>query len=470
MNREDIADLPSKERRKILKGQICEICLEKPARNILPSSSILCCCDRGNRCLNPKIEKLVCFGCGLPATKIMKPGPVCGIHVKGCPKFVEEYQIRKGQTYKDHLASDPEFRQERKEKYFKTLKEKHGVGSIFQLDSFKQKMIEKYGVENSSQSPEIREQMLKNSLEKWGTSHPLANLDQREKLKQIFIERYGVDNPAKSKELRKKNERAYTEKYGVHHPMMRPENQAKQRKTIMDRYGVKSVLSVPDIIKKARAIMIERYGVDNPMKSRELINAREARSVEKYGCNPASLEHIKNKIKDTNQRKYGVDYAISNPHIFRSKYFKNFYKNKELMLPSGRIITYQGYEDLAIKERLRYLKEDDILYNGEVSFEYIKNTGKRSTYFLDLYIKTENLGIEVKSSYTFMSDLYKDFLIPKITGAFNGGTVVDVEVWDKQLNEKITFSLDKLKKFKKSYPDLNIQTNYISIKELLAIL
>jgi hypothetical protein len=338
---------------------------------------------------------------------------VCGRHTKGCPKFIGEGQIRKGQSYKDHLESDPEFREARKEKYFKTFKEKHGVDSIFQLQIFKDKMIEKYGVENVSQSPEIRAKMVENSLEKWGTVHPLANLDHRERLKEIFLERYGVDNPAKSIELREKNQKAYTEKYGVHHPMMRPENKKIQQAIFMARYGVRCSFSVPSIVEKAKKTLIERYGVDNPA------------------------------------------------------FLPGFYTFKRLQLPSGVVVMYQGYEDMMMRRYLKIYKEEDLdisLYKTcRYKFYYhnpIRN--RRSYYIPDMYIKPINTMIEVKSVFTLVRGIEDGTLIPKVDSVINEGINIQIEVWDRG-NHFFIVDLNKLRLIKEiSKIDFNYLENLLS--------
>jgi len=84
---------------------------------------------------------------------------------------------------------------------------------------------------------------------------------------------------------------------------------------------------------------------------------------------------------------------------------------KDYTLPSGNIIRIQGYEYIALDELVKIYKEDDILTNRRdmPKIKYILN-GKEKRYYPDIWIKSKNIIIEVKSDYTYKKDLIKNIM------------------------------------------------------------
>lgn len=82
-------------------------------------------------------------------------------------------------------------------------------------------------------------------------------------------------------------------------------------------------------------------------------------------------------------------------------------KNKTYAFPSGKEVYIQGYENYAIDLLLKkYPEEDIIVERANIKNEigdimYIDKDNKEHIYFPDIYIKSENLVIEVKSKYTY---------------------------------------------------------------------
>lgn len=111
---------------------------------------------------------------------------------------------------------------------------------------------------------------------------------------------------------------------------------------------------------------------------------------------------VKKLIKKTNLQKYGYEIPMHHPEILNNT-IKKQYNLKDFIFPSGNIIKVQGYEDLALKILIENkYDEKDIITNRLMipTFEYFfKNKNKK--YLPDIYIKSENKIIEVKSSRTF---------------------------------------------------------------------
>ena len=73
-------------------------------------------------------------------------------------------------------------------------------------------------------------------------------------------------------------------------------------------------------------------------------------------------------------------------------------------MPSGKIICYQGYENYGLDELLYVEKicEDDIITNIKYVPEiwYNDKNNKRRRHYVDIYIKSQNRCIEIKSTWT----------------------------------------------------------------------
>ena len=64
--------------------------------------------------------------------------------------------------------------------------------------------LEKYGVENPSQSNSVKEKIKETNLKKYGGTSPAASEKTIKKMKNTSLIKYGVDNPAKSDIIKEK--------------------------------------------------------------------------------------------------------------------------------------------------------------------------------------------------------------------------------------------------------------------------
>jgi len=108
-------------------------------------------------------------------------------------------------------------------------------------EKLKQTNLERYGVENYSQTKEFSNFISANN--------PMKSQIVKEKLKQTNLERYGVENPLQNSAIAKKVSKTNKEKYQEYH------RQCKQ--TNLERYGVENPLSDPEIHKKT--VETQRY-------------------------------------------------------------------------------------------------------------------------------------------------------------------------------------------------------------------
>jgi hypothetical protein len=107
---------------------------------------------------------------------------------------------------------------------------------------------------------------------------------------------------------------------------------------------------------------------------------------------------------------------------------KSKFNCKEYTLPSGNIIKYQGYEKFAYDELLKEEKidENDIITGVKnVPTIWYEFNNKKCRHFVDIYIKTQNRCIEVKSSWTITRKPEKIFA--KMNKAIELG--YNYEIW-----------------------------------------
>jgi phage terminase small subunit len=120
----------------------------------------------------------------------------------------------------------------------------------------------------------------------------------------------------------------------------------------------------------------------------------------KYKCKCGNISEIRysNFQKGRRCMTCGFD-----KHEKSSKSFKQF------KFPSGEIRNIQGYENLALDELVKIFKEDDIITKrSEMPKIIYKLKGKEHRYYPDIWIKSINKIIEVKSCYIYNKELIKN--------------------------------------------------------------
>jgi hypothetical protein len=199
----------------------------------------------------------------------------------------------------------------------------------------------------------------------------------------------GEDYKKRSEKGRQTKKKKYgNEKYN---------NSEKNKQTNLERYGVDCTWKSKKIRNKGKQTKKEKYGDENYSNWKK----GKQTCLEKYGVESNLwIKEIRDNIIKNNLKKYGVE------HHTQSSNYQQPFNNKKYHLPSGKIITIQGYENLALDLLLKTYNEEDLVIGKSNIFkqlgklEYTYNN-KTHRYFPDIYIKSENLIIEVKSSWTY---------------------------------------------------------------------
>lgn len=236
--------------------------------------------------------------------------------------------------------------------------------------------------------------------------------------------------------LLKKSIDTNLEKYGIDFHTQSKEVKDKAKETVLKKYGVNCYIQSSDFKYKTKATNLKKYGVEFYTQTKEVKDKAKKTIFNKYGVeNIFQCEEIKDKIKDINIKKYGVANPMQNSMI-SEKSLINSHKNKDYILPSGNILKCQGYENFALDKIIKEWKieEYDIIVSRDKVPEiwWLDKDEKRRRYFVDIYIPSKNLIIEVKSIWTIT--LNKDNIMSKLNASKDLGFNTLLWVFDKKGN------------------------------------
>jgi hypothetical protein len=114
---------------------------------------------------------------------------------------------------------------------------------------------------------------------------------------------------------------------------------------------------------------------------------------------------------------------------------KSSYKTKDYIMPSGKILKIQGYENYALDELIQTYQENEII-SGILNVPkiwYVDDTGKKHRHYVDIFISSIQLCIEVKSSWT--AEKKKDNIFLKQTAGKQLGYSYEIWVYDEKGNK-----------------------------------
>jgi hypothetical protein len=289
---------------------------------------------------------------------------------------------------------------ERSIKTITTNLEKYGVENVYQSKEVKQKIKEtnlrNIGFEYYTQTKKFKEHCRKLNLEKYGVENYSQTQEFKDKVKSTSLEKYGVEHVTQSQEFKDRLKETNLKKYGVDHQFKDPYIRKKISNTIKEKYGKDWYTETEEFKKKFKEYSLLKYGTEYPSTNRNVKIKKENTCINKYQFKSylGSKEH-----KEFMLKKWGIEYP------FHGKY-------KDYILPSGRIVKIQGYENYALDLLLKTYKEEDLLIVdkeirnrlGKILY-FDPYADKERQYLLDIYLIPENRVIEVKSEFTFMRNL-----------------------------------------------------------------
>ena len=194
------------------------------------------------------------------------------------------------------------------------------------------------------------------------------------------------------------------------------ERKEKIKKKCLNKYGCENPFQSEVIKNKIILNNLEIYGVENYAETAECKKKVKNTCLEKFGTEfYLQSNDKKDKSKETRINKYGVEYAMQNAEI-AEKSSKNAYLLKEYVFPSGNKINVQGYEHYALDKLIKEkINENDIITKKTEVPElwYIDDLNEKHRHFVDIYVKSQNRCIEVKSTWTLKKNKEKVLLKQK---------------------------------------------------------
>jgi hypothetical protein len=303
--------------------------------------------------------------------------------------------------------------------------------------------LKKYGVVNPKQIKEVSDKIEKTNIERYGHKNAASCQIVKDKIKETFVKNYGVDNPLKSQEIKNRIKSTNKERYGVENTYQMEKVKDKIKETYGDDFGFGSNF----FKEKSKETCNLKYGVDYHLQRSEVHEEITKTMNDLYGGRGLGSSQISSKIYDAVESKYGNRHPMHNEEIVKKlentcifryggtnvmhsveifeRSVKNALKKKEYILPSGRLLSVQGYEPFAIKWLLDndYSEEDLYICNKDIESRIGKirypRGEKMSRYYPDIFILKDNLIIEVKSEYTYNQN--KEINELKKTACLNAG-------------------------------------------------
>jgi hypothetical protein len=205
----------------------------------------------------------------------------------------------------------------------------------------------------------------------------------------------------------------------------------------MEKHGVEYTFQAESVKEKIKASNMELYGVEFNMQRQDVVEKVKTNNISKYGVShPLKMESYKEKVKNTNIQKYGVKHAMQSKEI-QEKSQKNGLRYKDYTTPSGQVWKVQGYEPHALDILTKEYEEEDIITSRKdvPRIQYTTPDNTLHYYFPDIWIKSINKLIEVKSSWTYK--LHETINELKWNAATREGYQMECWIFDKKGNRTI---------------------------------
>ena len=214
------------------------------------------------------------------------------------------------------------------------------------------------------------------------------------------LEKYGVEHTSQLKEVTDKRTKSRADHVN--------KIQQHVRESLYKKYGAYDVMHIPHILQKIKNTNLKKFGVEFPLQqlkkeNSEIYQKISQTCINKFGVDsPLKNKEVREKIKQTNIQKYGVDNPLKNKEIREKikqtniqKYgVDNPLKNKEIWKKS------QDNRQISSKSKLEnnFLNYLKLKYKPDDIITQYKS--KEYPYYCDFYIKSINLYIEIQGHWT----------------------------------------------------------------------
>ena len=196
------------------------------------------------------------------------------------------------------------------------------------------------------------------------------------------LEKYGVEHTSQLKEVTDKRTKSRADHVN--------EIQQHVRESLYKKYGAYDVMHIPHILQKIKNTNLKKFGVEFPLQqlkkeNSEIYQKISQTCINKFGVDsPLKNKEVREKIKQTNIQKYGVD------NLFKSNIIKEKIKQTN--------IQKYGVDNLfkndIIKEKIKQTNIQkygvDYLFKSNIIKEKIKQTNIQK-YGVDNPLKNKEI-------------------------------------------------------------------------------
>ena len=309
-------------------------------------------------------------------------------------------------------------------------------------------------------------------MEKYGNKHAIASSSVRDKIKETFETTYGVINPSQIQEVQETKKQNKIDNDDLKYSVEFLQN-------MLEKYGamlqidinplelnrdsdIKFQCKCGEIDTKHYRVIEKNGALCEKCQSIHALQQAIDTNMEKRGVPYASQDpEVKQKVIDTNMKNLGVSFPMQSKTVQETarlnnqkKYCedhpmhvaeiadrcsKNARSHKDYIMPSGKIIRIQGYENSALDELTKLYMEDDIFTSKKdvPDIRFTDKNGKEHRYYTDIYIKSINKCIEVKSPWSFEQDIDDVFL--KQNATKKEGYDCEIWVYNQKRNKVATY-------------------------------
>lgn len=329
----------------------------------------------------------------------------------------------------------------------------------------KKTCTEKYGVDNPMKSDNIKSKAMETNVQKFGHTSPMQSQEIKDKFKKTMMETYGVEWPQESKEINAKSIRTWknnpnkksiveerSEKIKNKSEEEKRDIQEKKHQTILNKWG-QHYMNTAEIKEKIKNTYCKNYGVDSPFKNEEISKKRiksykHRKELIVKSILPSEYIYVNHGY---NRNKTGIELTINhikcgNEFKMNTGIFKNrLSKNQNLCLICNPVL--HGKSEME-NDLYNFIREN---YSGEI----IKNHRDLIKKEIDIYLPDLKIAFEFNGLY-WHSEIYKDryFHISKSKECLEKNILL-VHIWEDDWiykNEIIkSIILNKLGKSKRIY-------------------
>ena len=222
------------------------------------------------------------------------------------------------------------------------------------------------------------------------------------------LEKYGVEHTSQLKEVTDKRTKSRADHVN--------EIQQHVRESLYKKYGAYDVMHIPHILQKIKNTNLKKFGVEFPLQqlkkeNSEIYQKISQTCINKFGVDsPLKNKEVRKKIKQTNIQKYGVDNLFKNDIIKEKikqtniqKYgVDNPLKNKEIREKIKQTNIQKYGVDNPLKNKEIWKKSQD---NRQISSK--SKLENNFLNYLKLKYESDDIITQYKSKeYPYYCDFY----------------------------------------------------------------